>query len=172
MRNAILKLVLPVATILLFIMASACNQSGNNQDQTQTERHDHVQTEQHEENHDHNHDGAVSGQLILNNGAKWQADDPTNKNAANLISIGEQFSKKSNRSLEDYHAFGNDIHSGINKMIRECTMEGAADQALHFWFLPLLEQTSTLKEATDTTGLSSTTSEMVNRLEIYNDFFE
>lgn len=162
MKNSILKLVLPIVAVILFILPQACNQSEKNQDQTQTEQHD----------EDHSHDGAVSGQLTLNNGAKWQADDPTNKNAADLISIGEQFSKKSNITLEDYHAFGNDINSGINKMIRECTMEGEADQALHYWFLPLLEHSGTLQKATDTTGLSSITSEMNDRLGIYTNYFE
>jgi hypothetical protein len=82
---------------------------------------------------------------VLNNGAKWEADEPTNKNAGLLIANGDQFEKKSNRTLEDYHDFGNDINSGINKMIKECTMKGAQDQALHMWFLRVLKQTNTLK---------------------------
>lgn len=156
MKNVILKSVLPAAVALLFILPQACNQSGKDQGQNET----------------HEHDSLVSYKLTLNNGVKWKADGPTKKNAAILISIGEQFSKKSNRTLEDYHAFGQDINSGINTMIKECTMEGEEDKALHLWFLPLLNQVSSLKNATDTAGLSNITSEMIHRLGIYKDYFE
>lgn len=113
-----------------------------------------------------------SDSLTLNNGVKWESDEPTDRNAGVLVGIGDQFSKKSNRTLEDYHTFGNDINTALNTMIRECTMEGEADMALHYWFLPVLEQTGTLRDATDTTGLSSVTSEMTQRLRIYGDYFE
>lgn len=170
MKKNLFKFVLPFATALLFIMPQACNQSGKNQDQTQSETHEHEPSDSQAENHEH--ESMVSDSLVLNNGAKWKADVPTNKNAGLLIATGDQFGKKSNRTLEDYHAFGNDINSGINKMINECTMEGAPDQALHMWFLPVLKQTGTLKNATDTTGLGNLTSEMIHRLHIYPDYFE
>jgi hypothetical protein len=51
-------------------------------------------------------------------------------------------------------------------------MEGEPDKALHMWFLPLLQQTGTLKKATDTTGLNNLTSEMIHRLHIYPEYFE
>lgn len=166
MKKAILKSVLPAVATLFFILPQACNQSGKNQNET----HEHAQTESHEESHDHKSLAAAG--LTLNSGAKWEADEPTNKNAAILLSIGKQFSKESNRTLDDYHTFGQDINSGINTMIKECTMEGEADKALHLWFLPLLEQAGTLKDATDTTGLSSVTSKMIHRLNEYDDYFE
>lgn len=168
MKSIYLKLVLPTIVVLSFITLQACNQSREKQEPT--EQHNPAQMEQHED--EHVHDGNVPGMLTLNNGSKWLADDPTNKNAATLISIGEQFSKRSKKTLTDYQAFGNDIQSAINKMIKECTMKGEADQALHFWFLPILEQVNTLKEATDTTGLSSITSEMNHRLNEYHDYFQ
>lgn len=167
MKNVYRKLVLPTIVVLSFIILQACNQSGEKQEPT--DQHNPAQIEHHED--EHAHEGNVSGKLTLNNGSKWLADDPTNKNAATLISIGEQFSKKSNKTLTGYRAFGNDIQSAINKMIKECTMKGEADQALHYWFLPILEQVNTLKEATDTTGLSSITSEMNHRLNEYHDYF-
>ena len=170
MKKNVFKFILPLATALFFIMPQACNQSGKEQDKVQTETHQHEHPDSYEEHHEH--ESMSSDSLVLNNGAKWNADEPTNKNAGLLIATGDQFAKKSNRTLEDYHTFGKDITSGINKMINECTMEGAPDQALHLWFLPLLKQTGTLKEATDTTGLNNLSSQMIHRLHIYHDYFE
>ena len=168
MKKAVSKLVLSVAMVMFFIVPQACNPSGKNQDQAQTEAHEHSETD--EDHHDHESIAAES--LTLDNGTKWEADEPTNNNANLLISIGDRFSDISNKTLEDYQIFGKDILGGINKMIQECSMEGAADHALHLWFLPLLEQSRTLQEATDTTGLASLTSEMIHRLNEYYDYFE
>lgn len=170
MKKVVHKSFLFFAAILFFIAPQSCNQSGKNQDQTQSEIHEHEPSDSQAEHHEH--ESMASDSLVLNNGAKWKADAPTNKNAGLLIATGDQFAKKSNRTLEDYHAFGNDINAGINKMINECTMEGAPDQALHMWFLPVLKQTSTLKNATDTIGLNNLTSEMIHRLHIYSNYFE
>ena len=168
MKKAVFQLVLSVAMVILFIVPQACNQSGKNQDQAQAEAHEHAETD--DDHHDHE---SIAGEsLTLNNGAKWEADEPTNNNADLLISIGDRFADISNKTLEDYQTFGKDILAGINKMIQECSMEGAADHALHLWFLPLLEQSKTLQEATDTTGLDSLTSEMIHRLNEYYDYFE
>ncbi len=166
MKKNILKLVLPTVVFSIFILAQGCNQSGKHQELAPTEANEH------ETGDSHDHDSMATDSLTLNNGAKWKADEPTNKNAGALIATGDQFSKSSKRTLDDYHAFGNDITSGINKMIKECTMEGKEDAALHLWFLPLLKQTNALKEATDTTGLGAVTSEMIHRLQMYKNYFE
>lgn len=170
MKKTAPKLFLLFAAAFLFILPQSCKQNAKKQE------HQHEQAEadahEHEDDHAHSHEGVDSDMLTLNNGSKWMADEPTNKNASILISIGEMFSKDSDKTLEDYHTFGNDINAAINLMIKECSMKGEADQALHYWFLPLLEQVNTIKEATDTIGLGTITSEMIHRLKEYNDYFE
>ena len=164
MKKTTPKLLFLFVAAFFLILTQACNQN--------TKEQEHVSAEDHEHDYTHADEGDVTDMLTLNNGSKWVADEPTNKNASILISIGEEFSKKSDKTLEDYHAFGNDVTDAINVMIKECSMEGEADEALHYWFLPLIKQANTLKEATDTTGLSEVTSEMIDRLNAYNDFFE
>jgi len=160
------SLITVASMALLIIMAQACNRSGK----------DHMQTEHHHEEHaegeTHDHESPAEDMLTLNNGAKWQADEPTNRNAGVINSIGENFLKNNNRTLETYNALGTDISQAINTMIRECTMKGEADQALHYWFAPMLQRAGTLKNATDTTGLSDITSEMIERMRMYQDYFE
>jgi len=171
MNTVFPKLLAPLMVVFLFLTIQACNQSGNVQEQSHTEVHDQAH-DTHDEHVDHDHEMAETHILNLNSGAKWQADEPTNHNAQMLMAIGKQFSDKAQPTLKDYQTFGGDVNAGINKMIRECTMEGAADQALHVWFAPLLGQASTLSRATDVDGLAEIAAEMIHRLEIYPDYFE
>lgn len=168
MKNILTKLVATAALSLFFIAIQACKQTGKEQDLT--EHHHHEEALDKHDSHDHG--SHEEDRLTLNNGAKWQDDEPTQKNANIIISIGDQFEKVDNRTLEDYNAFGEDVIEAINTMIRECTMEGEADLALHFWFAPILHQAEVLKDATDTTGLSEISSEMIDRMRVYHDFFE
>ncbi len=170
MKKNVLKFILPAALFFLFILVQGCNQGGNEQAKSTTDTGEHAQSEQLEGSHEHQN--TSSDKLALNNGAKWKADESTNKNVALLVATGNKFSTSSKRTLEDYHGFGKDISAGINKMINECTMKGAADEALHHWFLPVLQQTKTLGDATDTTGLGSVASGMIDRLHIYPNYFE
>lgn len=178
MKNTFFKFSISLVVLLSFIILQACNQPETNQEQTETGQEEPTETEMHEHHHEHDdahahgHEGDTTDMLSLNNGSKWSADEPTNRNAAVLISIGEEFSGKSNITLEDYQTFGKDINAAINTMIKECTMKGEADQALHYWFMPILTHANTLQTATDTSGLSHTASEVNHRLHEYHDYFE
>ena len=171
MKNVLTKLAATAALALLFVVVQACNQTVKDKDQEQ-ELMEHPHEESLDKNDSHDHGSHDEDRLTLNNGAKWQDDEPTNKNANIIISIGDQFEKDDTRTLEDYNAFGNEVIEAINIMIRECTMKGEADLALHFWFAPILHQAEALKEATDTTGLSEIASEMIDRMRVYHDYFE
>ena len=162
MKSYFVKSVFLVTTALLFIMLQACNQSDNKKNQEQTEQHDEV----------HSHDDHTDDRLALNNGEKWPDDEPTSKNAEIINSIGAQFLEHDNRTLEDYQTFGDDVSKAINTMIQECSMEGEADMALHYWFAPILQDANNLKKATDTKGLSDIALKMVDRMQMYHDYFE
>ncbi|SRR5690606_22823177 len=172
MKPGIVKFGLGIAIALIYILATSCNQSEKSNDHMHTESHEeiHDQSEVHDDHADHG-DHSVD-QLTLHNGAKWPADAPTNKNADVIISIGDQFSKKDPKTVEDYQKFGNDVNEAINTMIRECTMKGEADMALHYWFAPILQNASDLKKTSDTNELKSIASEMNDRIHIYHQYFE
>ncbi len=170
MKKNVLKFILPAAAFSIFFLVQGCNSGSNDQAKSATDSSEHAQSATTEASHEH--ENTSSDEIALNNGAKWKADASTNKNVALLVATGNKFSSNSKRTLEDYHNFGNDINAGINKMISECKMTGAADGALHVWFHPVLTQSKTLSDATDTTGLGSIASGMIDRLHIYPNYFE
>lgn len=177
MNAHIKKSLLPIGFLFIILVFSSCNNGSGHSDEDHHDHdtHDHTTQVQDPISHgegSHGHDEMIDETLKLNNGEKWQADEPTNKNADRIISIGEQFLESGDKSLADYKRFGEDVNEAINIMIRECTMEGEADHALHIWFLPLIRQASTLREASDTTGLEEITMEMVDRMKMYHGYFE
>lgn len=176
MKHYIIKPFLTVATLTCFILIQSCNNSSE-------ERHDQSQHHEQSQDHDnhnhesisvgsHGHDGMTGDDLSLNDGEKWEADEPTNRNAEIIRTIGTHFQEIGEKTLEDYQTFGHEVNEAINTMIRECTMEGEADQALHNWFLPLLQHAETLQDATDTDGLDEIADKMIDRINMYSGYFE
>lgn len=144
--------------LLLFCTAffAACNQSTN---KTEADEHaDHAQEE--------------SVALTLNNGAKWKADSITNHNVVNLKTIADNFRIKPFPSMDDYQILGGDLQNGLNKMIQECKMSGPDHEALHHWLNPILQETSKLKNAADTSAGRTIFKSIDKQIDDYHTYFE
>lgn len=176
MKFNIINLLFSVAVVTSFILIQSCN---NSPEQHHEGAQDHEEIQDHEgQDHDshgvgsHGHESLTEERLTLNNGSKWEADEPTNRNAEKIIAIADHFLEINDKNLQAYQAFGEDITEALNTMIRECTMEGEADQALHLWFFPLLQHAETLQNATGTDGLDEIAVKMIDRINMYSGYFE
>lgn len=114
------------------------------------------------------HEVAPTG-LALNNGAKWKADEATNRNVHLLKDIVTN-SKKG--TLEDYLLTAGKLQDGLNKMIAECTMKGPDHEALHHWLEPLIDKVTELKMATKTEKAASAFNEVEKHIDLYSQYFE
>lgn len=114
-----------VLLLLMLLAAYSCH-SGGDQNHSLEEHH-------HFEN----------GVLKLNDGKKWQADQPTRENVAHLQSLAVSYESEPPSSVSGLQTFGSEVNEGINQMIRECTMTGEADEALHHWFFPIMNKSLT-----------------------------
>lgn len=119
----------------------------------------------------HEHESAATG-LTLNNGKKWNSDEPTNRNVADLKAIVARFDAKSNKAVGDYTAFASEFGTGLDKMIKECRMQGPDHEALHQWLEPLLAKTADLKKATTEAEAATLFHGIHERLNEYNTYFE
>lgn len=113
-----------------------------------------------------------SEKLMLNNGAKWKADNPTNSNVADLQKIANDFKAKPNPTSEDYQELNGMLGRGLNKMIQECKMEGPDHDALHLWLEPVLKQNAQLKDLTTSAKSKIVFDSLDHRLNIYHDYFQ
>lgn len=160
---------------LLFLAWTAwsCQSNSNtaeNQDAQQEMSHeDHDMDAQSD---DHDHDAIHDTALELNDGNKWQTDAPTRKNADHLKSVTEQFRDSNPSSLTDFKQYGSDMQEGLNQMISECTMTGAEDQTLHQWFFPIMENTGAIAKTDDTEKAMHLSHEIIERVQVFDQYFE
>jgi hypothetical protein len=137
----------------------ACNNAAKNREES-------VQTT--EDAHPH---GKASKQP-LNNGAKWKSDENTNRNVAELEVIVNKFNTTQPKLTADFINVANELQSGLDKMIKECRMEGPDHEALHQWLEPLLENVAVLKKATTEKEALKSFDAIREQLETYHQYFE
>lgn len=110
--------------------------------------------------------------LTLNSGAKWKSDESTNNNVAEVKTIASRFNENKNSSLADYTVVGNELQAGMDKVIKECRMQGADHDALHLWLEPLLKNITGLRKAANETEAAGFFAEINERLQLYDQYFE
>ena len=134
----------------------ACNQGSN-----KNESNEHVTS-----------DHAETSELTLNNGVKWKADSSTNRHLISIKTTVNMFKVGPFPSVDKYQILGSDIQDELNAMIKDCTLKGAQDEALHKWMLPILRQAGELKKVSDTAIAKPIFDSLDKRINIYYDYFE
>lgn len=121
---------------------------------------------------EHNHQHSEAPMLTLNNGAKWNSDESTNKNVSELETIIHRWHGNTNKVLPDYQTAGNELQAGLDKMIRECRMKGPDHDALHLWLEPLLKNVRDLKKASREKEAAAVFHQIDERIKNYHQYFE
>jgi hypothetical protein len=75
-------------------------------------------------------------------------------------------------TADRYQIFGSDIQMKLDTLVRDCTLKGAPDEALHKWMMPILRQSRDLKKVSDTAKARLIFDSLDNRINIYYDYFE
>ena len=149
-----------ILTILLLTsLLLACN-AGNENEKT-------ITTESAAENHAE-HAEQVSG-LALNNGVKWKADSITVLNVDLLQTIITSTKKE---SPENYSQAAISLENGLNKMVNECKMKGADNEALHHWLEPVMKKTKELKSANSVENARTIFDEIEKQINLFPQYFE
>ncbi len=118
---------------------------------------------------DHHDEPKKTGELTLNNGAKWKADSTTWLNVASLQIIVSGARKE---SPENFMQMARALENGLNKMVSECKMKGADHDALHRWLEPVIDNTIKLKNAKTTESGAVILSEIEKQLGLFQQYFE
>jgi|SRR5665213_2927656 len=146
-------------TPFIFLCAAmlfACNQSASNSESEASESHSSI----------------TDTALVLNNGVKWKADSITNHNVIRLKNTADMFRVKPFPSLATYQLLGSDLSGDVNTMIQQCKMAGASHEALHKWLKPVLDQSSQLKNISDTAAARKLFDNVDRRIDAYHQYFE
>jgi len=92
----------------------------------------HDEHAKHEEVH-----AAATNELVLNNGAKWQANPETTAGVLNMIQFMNEFVGKENP--EAYKELSVMLLNEFELIFKQCTMKGDAHTQLHNFLLPMKE---------------------------------
>jgi hypothetical protein len=148
-----------ITLLLLASMLFACN----NPQHTENKKAAQPAAAQHE---------AGPEELVLNKGAKWKVDHITGENVTNLKAIMAGFVSGNDKTLPAYKKVDDDLQNGLEKMIRECKMQGPDHEALHKWLEPLMEQVSTLKQAATVAAAGQAFNVIQSQVNRYDQYFE
>lgn len=152
------KILISILSAGLFASCSSSDQS-HNQTPVKTEEQAAPAELEHEQGHG----------LSLNNGVKWKADASTNANVGALKNI---LSLAKPAATEHFLATGKLLQAGLDKMIRECRMQGADHNALHQWLEPLMGQVQKLQEASSVEEAQTVYHEIETQIGLYDHYFE
>jgi len=165
-----MKFLIPILFLAATLWSCQSGERSTGHHDSHHEEHPTASSGEHPNGHDHS--GMHDASLKLNNGMKWKTDAPTKRNAAHMKSITEEFQKGNPSSLAAFKKYGTDVKAGLDQMIKECTMTGAEDQALHEWFFPILENTGEIAKTDDTERAKELSHEIIERVHVYDQYFE
>lgn len=117
----------------------------------------------------HNENEHGNGSVVevqLNNGAKWQADLAANQAIKDLPDIINSPENETNGpQLKDT------LMGRINRLFKECTMQGEADKQLHHFMIPLINKINEL--GSESAGdLNARKKDILSYLNTYHHYFE
>lgn len=148
--------------VMLFIIVWACNNNrySANKKLIDSSAAGHLQFE------------TTTDKLLLNKGTKWKSDSSTNNNVKGLLVIIESFNSGADKSLLAYRNTADGLQNGLDKMIKECKMQGPDHDALHKWLEPLIEQLAKFKKASTEAETAQSLEAIHAQVNIYAKYFE
>jgi hypothetical protein len=120
---------------ILFLFVSGCNQ--HKADSVKDEHDGHSATTEQP-----NHSNEKT--LTINEGKKWNMDDPTR---TNINAIKQVFEKAAKETGPDYLKLAAQLQSATNKLVSECKMSGKDHDMLHVWLENYLSALKDLKSS-------------------------
>ena len=105
--------------------------------------------------------------IPLNDGKRWKADEATRRNVNALLQIASDSTYADATKREELIS---KLESRVDTMIKECTMQGPAHEALHKWLEIILEDMKALRE--DDRNYKEAYKTLKKDMESFHIFFE
>ncbi|PTX12207.1 hypothetical protein C8N40_1145 [Pontibacter mucosus] len=120
----------------------------------------------------HHHGHAVHTELALNDGERWQADEATNDNIAQLQQLMEEhLSQPDADEPEAVHELSRAMQLGFQEVFEECRMKGPEHDMLHVYLMPMLEDVKALESGKAEESLAAR-DRLAEQLEAYQTYFK
>lgn len=111
-------------------------------------------------------------ELALNGQERWQADEATNANIAQLQELMQvHLSQPDTNSLEAVNELGHVLQLGFDEVFKECRMKGPEHDMLHVYLVPMLDDLKAIKQP-DLATATAARDRMAERLALYQTYFK
>lgn len=108
-------------------------------------------------------------QLRLDNGEKWVANKETHIGIKNMDSLIKAFNTD---DTKNYFDLGEALSKQTSYVIKNCSMKGEPHDQLHIVLVPMLDEISVLKEATDNEERKTTIKNLQKLIDLYFQHFK
>jgi hypothetical protein len=158
-----------IFTLSLLALVS-CKDSKNQDTKTETIEHSDDTKNDHQNHETSNvYANAWINEIQNDNGAKWQADTPTNEGVQQLQNT---INTQSASTLEDYHQLAKQLNDQKNFVVKNCTMEGPSHDNLHIWLHPLIEKIDVLLKIDNVEDAARLTQSIEENINAYYSYFQ
>jgi len=154
-------IIIPLLSIL--IVSAGCG--GNDKQNAQPGNAAMDTLQQKHESENNGEEAETVGKLILNNGAKWQANTATTEGIQKMLSMVNKYLNNGNT---DSKKLSESLEQEFTIILQKCTMTGVAHEQLHNFLLPFKEKIEKLKETKNIEAIKEIRSYLNN----YYNYFE
>lgn len=110
--------------------------------------------------------------LALNGEERWQADQATNENIAQLQELMEEHLRQPEaNTIEAVHELGQGMKIGFQEVFDECRMTGPEHDMLHVYLVPMVDDLKAL-EADNLETATAARDRLAQRLDQYQTYFK
>ena len=119
------------------------------------------------------HEATQDSKLSLNEGAKWEADEPTFNGMKELKLAIVTFKTSHNSPIQsEYNSLGIQLAGITKEIISKCSMNGLDHDQLHIVLAPMLANVDVIKNGSDIDKIEKNVNALSNSLEQFFDHFE
>ncbi len=113
----------------------------------------------------------IKGELQLNNGKKWMANEETTSGVNKMIAQIAQYEEMQlPEDAVNYNMLAQGINTTMDGIFAQCTMKGAAHDELHDFLVPIFEYSKTL-EGDDVSASKEALADLKAHLAEYKNYF-
>ena len=168
-----MKKVLLSIAMMAFIF-TGCNNNKKAENTVDHSSHQEVEAASTEDHDDHHLSGdgldnVWTTEIEKNDGAKWDANPETNEGVKKMQNL---LKSQPTKTLEDYYALAEQLNTGKNYVVKNCTMKGASHDNLHVWLLPLMAKIEALSETKSLDEASKLKHSIEENVNLYSDYFK
>jgi hypothetical protein len=164
-----MKYLIFAMSLLALVSCKDNKKQESNTEMDTVEKPAEVKEEHHNDEGLNVYENAWTKEIVMNNGAKWEANAETNEGVQKMQN---SIKTQTTSTLDEYHKLAEQLNEDKNYVVKNCTMKGASHDNLHIWLLPLMAKIEALSESKTVDDASKIKHNIEENINAYSGYFE